>query len=126
MQTNQHTNKQASKQLIKQRNKPANKQTRKRACFRFASSRDCMFAFILAYLVKYFNTDASNKEGYVFFKSENLTAYMFMSVVVALFLGLTVSAEEIIRDRKIRKRESFLNLSKGSYLWSKIIIMFTY
>jgi hypothetical protein len=35
-----------------------------------------------------------------------------------------VSAEEIIRDRKIRKRESFLNLSKGSYLWSKIIIMF--
>jgi hypothetical protein len=49
---------------------------------------------------------------------------MFMSVVVALFIGLTVSAEEIIRDRKIRKRESFLNLSKGSYLWSKIIIMF--
>jgi amino acid transporter len=47
-----------------------------------------------------------------------------MSVVVALFIGLTVSAEEIIRDRKIRKRESFLNLSKGSYLWSKIIIMF--
>jgi len=45
-------------------------------------------------------------------------------VVVALFIGLTVSAEEIIRDRKIRKRESFLNLSKGSYLWSKIIIMF--
>ena len=84
-----------------------------------------LLAFILAYLVKYFNTDASNKEGYVFFKSENLTAYMFMSVVVALFLGLTVSAEEIIRDRKIRKRESFLNLSKGSYLWSKIIIMFT-
>lgn len=84
-----------------------------------------LLAFILAYLVRYFNTDAANKEGYVFYKNENLTAYMFMSVVVALFLGLTVSAEEIIRDRKIRKRESFLNLSKGSYLWSKIIIMFT-
>lgn len=84
-----------------------------------------LLAFILSYLVRYFNTDAANKEGYVFYKNENLTAYMFMSVVVALFLGLTVSAEEIIRDRKIRKRESFLNLSKGSYLWSKIIIMFT-
>lgn len=47
-----------------------------------------------------------------------------MAVVVALFIGLTVSAEEIIRDRKIQKRESFLNLSKGSYIWSKIIIMF--
>jgi hypothetical protein len=50
---------------------------------------------------------------------------MFMAVVVALFIGLTVSAEEIIRDRKIQKRESFLNLSKASYLWSKVIIMFT-
>jgi hypothetical protein len=47
-----------------------------------------------------------------------------MSVVVALFIGLTVSAEEIIRDRKILKRESFLNLSRSSYLWSKILIMF--
>jgi hypothetical protein len=48
-----------------------------------------------------------------------------MGVVIALFVGLTVSAEEIIRDRRIQKRESFLNLSKGSYLFSKIVIMFT-
>ena len=60
----------------------------------------------------------------MFGENENIPAYMFMSVVVALFIGLTVSAEEIIRDKKIRKREAFLNLSKGSYLWSKISIMF--
>ena len=47
-----------------------------------------------------------------------------MSVIVALFIGLTVSAEEIFRDQKIRKREKFLNLSKGGYLASKISIMF--
>jgi hypothetical protein len=40
-------------------------------------------------------------------------------------MGLTVSAEEIIRDRKILKRESFLNLSWNSYLMSKLIILFT-
>ena len=83
-----------------------------------------VLAFILAYLVKYYNTDLSNKVGYIFRENENLPAYVFMAVVVALFIGLTVSAEEIIRDRKIQKRESFLNLSKGSYLWSKITIMF--
>lgn len=83
-----------------------------------------LLAFILAFLVRYFNTDDINSKGYLFSENENIPAYMFMSVVVALFIGLTVSAEEIIRDRKIRKRESFLNLSKGSYLWSKIIIMF--
>lgn len=83
-----------------------------------------LLAFILAYLVRFFNVDVESGKGYVFNENENIPAYMFMSVVVALFIGLTVSAEEIIRDRKIRKRESFLNLSKGSYLWSKIIIMF--
>ena len=82
-------------------------------------------ALVLAFLIRYFNTDAENKKGYIFRENENLPAYMFMSVVVALFIGLTVSAEEIIRDRKIRKRESFLNLSKASYLWSKIMIMFS-
>jgi hypothetical protein len=48
-----------------------------------------------------------------------------MSIIVALFMGLTVSAEEIIRDRKILKRESFLNLSWNSYLQSKVIILFS-
>jgi ABC transport system ATP-binding/permease protein len=83
-----------------------------------------LLAFILAYLVRFYNTDVDTSKGYIFGENENIPAYMFMSVVVALFIGLTVSAEEIIRDKKIRKRESFLNLSKASYLWSKIIIMF--
>jgi hypothetical protein len=47
-----------------------------------------------------------------------------MCVVVALFLGLTVSAEEIFRDRKILKREQFLHLNRASYLASKVGILF--
>lgn len=81
-------------------------------------------AFILAFLVRYFNSDSSNELGYVFRENENFPAYVFMSVIVALFIGLTVSAEEIFRDQRIRKREKFLNLSKGSYFASKISIMF--
>jgi ABC-type multidrug transport system ATPase subunit len=83
-----------------------------------------VLAFVLSYLVRFYNTDVSNKVGYVFRENENMPAYLFMAVVVALFIGLTVSAEEIIRDRKILKRETFLNLSRSSYLWSKIVIMF--
>ena len=81
-------------------------------------------AFILAYLLRYYNSDTSNELGYIFRENENFPAYMFMSVIVALFIGLTVSAEEIFRDQKIRKREKFLNLSKGGYLASKISVMF--
>ena len=47
-----------------------------------------------------------------------------MSVIVAIFMGLTVSAEEIIKDRKILKREAFLNLSWNGYLKSKVIVQF--
>ena len=63
-------------------------------------------------------------QEYIFYENDNLIVYMFMAVIVALFLGLTVSAEEIFKDQKIRKRESFLHLSKASYLLSKVIIMF--
>ena len=83
-----------------------------------------VLAFILAFIIKYSSSDEADTTGYIFRSNENLTAYIFMSVIVALFLGLTVAAEEIIRDRKILKREQFLNLSRGSYLFSKIFIMF--
>lgn len=81
-------------------------------------------AFILSFLVRYYNTDVDTTKGYIFRENDNLPAYLFMAVVVALFIGMMVSAEEIIRDRKIRKREAFLHLSKGSYLMSKVVIMF--
>lgn len=83
-----------------------------------------LLAFILAFIVRYYNVDDKLLAGYVFGKNLNLPAYLFMSVIVALFMGLTVSAEEIIRDRKILKREAFLHLSRSSYLLSKISILF--
>jgi len=82
-----------------------------------------LLAAILAFFLKYYNTDSATGV-YVFRLNQNLPSYLFISVIVALFIGLTVSAEEIIKDKKILKRESFLNLSKGSYLYSKILIMF--
>jgi len=83
-----------------------------------------ILAFILAYIVRYAHSDMAGG-AYVFGKNVNIPAYLFMSIIVALFMGLTVSAEEIIRDAKILKREAFLNLSRGSYLSSKVFILFT-
>lgn len=84
-----------------------------------------LLGFILAFMVRYYDTDIANKTGYIFRENENMTAYLFMSVVVSLFIGMMVSAEEIIKDRKILKREKFLNLSRISYLFSKVTILFT-
>jgi ABC-type multidrug transport system ATPase subunit len=79
-------------------------------------------AFGLSFIIKYYNVNVTNVLGYTLEKNSNLPVYIFMSVVVAIFMGLTVSAEEIIKDRKIKKREAFLNLSWSSYLMSKVAV----
>jgi ABC-type multidrug transport system ATPase subunit len=82
-----------------------------------------VLALILAFIIKY--KSAPGGREYIFRFNENFPAFLLMSIIVALFMGLTVSAEEIIRDRKILKRESFLNLSWNSYLLSKLLILFS-
>jgi ABC-type multidrug transport system ATPase subunit len=78
-----------------------------------------LLAFILGYISKY-----SENKIYFFSGNINYPVFLFMSIIVALFIGLTVSAEEIFRDRKILEREKFLNLSRLSYLFSKINFLF--
>ncbi len=78
-----------------------------------------ILAFILSYIIKYIPTG----DKYIFRLNENIPQYIFMSIIVAIFIGLTISAEEIIRDQKILKREAFLNLSKTAYLLAKISIL---
>lgn len=81
-----------------------------------------ILAFFLSFIIRY--TADPESGSYIFRENENIPAYILMCIVVSLFVGLTVSAEEIFKDRKILKRESFLNLSKFSYLFSKIFILF--
>jgi len=78
-----------------------------------------LLALILGYLSKY------SEEGiYLFGANKNYPVFLFMAIIVSLFVGLTVSAEEIFRDRKILEREKFLNISRSSYLLSKISFLF--
>lgn len=77
-----------------------------------------LLAMICAMLTRY-----APPEGYTVMDNKNLVSYFFMSVIVATFLGMSGSAEEIIKDRALLKREEFLHLSYGSYIWSKIVLM---
>ena len=78
-----------------------------------------LLAFILGFLSKY-----SEGTVYTFGGNKNYPVFLFMAIIVSLFVGLTVSAEEIFRDRKILEREKFLNISRSSYLFSKINFLF--
>ena len=79
-------------------------------------------ALLLSLVIRY---KSINDGEYIYRHNENIPAYILICIIVALFMGLTVSAEEIIRDKKIKKRESFLNLSRSGYLVSKLLILFS-
>lgn len=68
-------------------------------------------------------THYAPQEGYSLMDNKNFISYMFMAVIVATFMGMSGSAEDIIRDRLILKREKFLCLSYASYISSKIVFM---
>jgi ABC-type multidrug transport system ATPase subunit len=80
-----------------------------------------VLAAALSFLIRYFDESVSEPK-YTLYENSTLPVYIFMSVIIAIFMGLTVSAEEIIKDRKILKREAFLNLSWNSYLVSKVFV----
>jgi ABC-type multidrug transport system ATPase subunit len=82
-----------------------------------------ILGFILAFFSKNY-TFVNGLPKYIFGENQVIPAFLFMAVIVALFLGLVISAEEIFKDRKILRREKFLNLSRSSYLFSKITILF--
>ena len=83
-----------------------------------------VLAFFLGYFTKYISGKDGNPDIYIFRENLNLPAFIFMAVVVALFIGLSISAEELIKDRKHLQRESFLGLNRNSYLHSKIGLLF--
>src|SRR6056297_634402 len=83
-----------------------------------------LLAVILAYFSKYTVGNEENPAYYMFSENVNMPSYLLMSIVVALFIGMLISAEEIFKDKKILIREKFLNLSRSSYLLSKISYLF--
>jgi len=82
-----------------------------------------MLALVAAWFTR-FKQDQTTTATYIFRENVNLPTFMFIGVIIAMFMGLLVSVQEIIRDRQILERESFLHLSRSSYLHSKILLLF--
>jgi len=83
-----------------------------------------LLAIILAMFTKYNIGTAENPKKYIFSENLNIPAFILMSIIVSLFIGLLISAEEIIKDKEILIREKFLNLSRFSYINSKVVFLF--
>ena len=79
---------------------------------------------MLAALLSLFMRYTPDGGSYIYKTSENIPQFLFISVIISFFLGLSISAEEIHRDKAILRRERFLFLQWGRYLQAKIAVSF--
>lgn len=80
-----------------------------------------ILALILAILTKNKTIDIRGNEFYSYYYNENIPSFLFMSVIVAMFVGLIVCAQEIFKEKKLLQREQFLKNSKLAYYSSKVL-----
>ena len=65
----------------------------------------------------------SESEVYDFASSFHIPTYLFLSLVVAMFLGLTNSVDDIIHDRPVLMRERNLDVNLAFYTAAKVLTL---
>ncbi len=75
-------------------------------------------ALLIGFVLRY------NESGpYDFSSAYHIPTYLFLSLVVAMFLGLTNSVDDILRDRPVLLRERNLNVRIGYYVAGKALTL---
>ena len=80
-----------------------------------------VLGFFLASFLKEYSPEAGGIYSYYY--NSNIPSFLFVCVLVSIFFGTTMSAEEIFKDSKTLKRQRYLHLSWNSYLLSKIGVL---
>ena len=75
-------------------------------------------AFLIGFVYRY-----SESDHYDFASAFHIPIYLFLSLVVAMFLGLTNSVDDITRDRPVLLRERNLNVRLGYYVIVKALTL---
>lgn len=77
-----------------------------------------VLAFLIAITLR-----ASSSPEYTFKAALHIPSYIFMSTVVAMFLGLTGAASEILKDAPLIRRESNYRMFVTGYMASKALVL---
>jgi ABC-type multidrug transport system ATPase subunit len=73
-----------------------------------------LLALFIGVILRY-----SDSGQYDFASAYHIPTFLFLTLIVAMFLGLTNSADDIIRDRPILQRERNLNVRLSYYVFAK-------
>jgi len=74
-----------------------------------------LLAALIGVVLRY----SADGNAYDFASAYHIPTYLFLSLTVAMFLGLTNSCDDIIRDRIVLQRERNLNVRLPYYIFAK-------
>jgi ABC-type multidrug transport system ATPase subunit len=74
-----------------------------------------LLAALIGVVLRY----SADGSAYDFASAYHIPTYLFLSLTVAMFLGLTNSCDDIIRDRIVLQRERNLNVRLPYYIFAK-------
>jgi ABC-type multidrug transport system ATPase subunit len=77
-----------------------------------------VLALLIATILRY-----SESGTYDFASAYHIPTFLFLGLIVAMFLGLTNSVDDIIRDRAVLQRERNLNVRLSYYVFSKTVTL---
>ena len=76
---------------------------------------------ILALIISFILRVSLEGDSYNYHHNANIPVYLFVSIIVFIFLGLSNSIEEIMSERKTIQREKVLSLKLTYFLTSKVL-----
>src|SRR5207302_1197904 len=77
-----------------------------------------VLALLIATILRY-----SDSGKYDFASAYHIPTFLFLSLIVAMFLGLTNSADDVIRDRAVLQRERNLDVRLSYYVIAKTLTL---
>ncbi len=78
---------------------------------------------ILGLIVGYILRLAPEADKYSYYKNTNIGVYIFVSIIVFIFLGMSSSIQEILEERRMILREKMMNMHPSDYLGAKVIVL---
>lgn len=78
---------------------------------------------LLAVIVSYILRLAPSSEKYSFYDNSNITLFLFVSIIIFIFFGMTNSIHEVLEERKFILREKVRNLKVSHYHISKFLVL---
>ncbi|NLO44771.1 MAG: ATP-binding cassette domain-containing protein [Candidatus Cloacimonetes bacterium] len=77
-----------------------------------------LLGLIISFILRHTTTGV-----YTYAENNNISIYIFVSIIAFIFLGMSNSIEEILSERKIILRERLMNLKASNYLFSKLMVL---